>query len=325
MSTNEKNQLASIELLRGLTALVVALYHYSNYFLPPGALLRRLFAEGYLGVEAFFVISGLVIPLSFARKNYTWRMFGGQFKKRLLRIEPAYWASIGLMLLIDAFGAWYEQKPWPNFTGWNLFLHLFHANETLGEPWLRGIYWTLAIDWQFYLLACAAFAVFNRSEWYFRYPLYAVFAAAHWASPYPWLPYHLLSFGAGVLLFHYYRGYARAAEVAVVLPGLLLAHWYAFDVKHMLATAIPCALILFVGRIPAWGDRMGRISYSYYLTHVFSGWTLLNGLAMLTRDPVVLSIGVLVATWISIPFAQWFYRRVEEPSAISYRNTDKHR
>lgn len=304
----------SIDLLRGLTAIVVAFYHFSNFFLPKTNWLHRLFAEGYLGVEAFFVISGMVIPLSFAQKNYTIQQFKSVVTKRIIRIEPAYWASIVLMIFIDAFGGLYERGQLPNFNGFNLFLHIFHANAVFNETWLRGIYWTLAIDWQFYLVVCLAFPLFNRPEYWVRYPLYAVFLGGHWLGSYAWLPYHIVPFGAGVALFHFYRGYANRWELGAILAALLFAHFKAFNVEHCLATAISVGIILFVQQVGTVGKFLGKISYSYYLTHVFSGWTLLNGLAMLTKDPTILTIGVFVAVGLSIPFAKWFYDLVEAPT-----------
>jgi peptidoglycan/LPS O-acetylase OafA/YrhL len=273
-----------------------------------------VFAQGYLGVEAFFVISGMVIPLSFAQKNYDIRQFGTVFFKRVIRIEPAYWASIFLMLFIDVFGGLYERGQVPVFGGFNLFLHLFHANAVFNETWLRGIYWTLAIDWQFYLVACLAFPLFNRSEWWARYLLYAAILGAHWLSGYAWLPYHLVPFGAGVALFHFYRGYAGRWELAVILGALLFAHFKAFGYEHCLATAISVGIILFVKKVGSIGKFLGKISYSYYLTHVFSGWTLLNSLATFTKDPTITTIAVFAAVLVSIPFAQWFYNWVEAPT-----------
>jgi peptidoglycan/LPS O-acetylase OafA/YrhL len=304
----------AIDLLRGLTAIIVAFYHFSNYFLPSNNWLHIAFAQGYLGVEAFFVISGMVIPLSFAQKNYDIRQFGSVVLKRIIRIEPAYWASIGLMIFIDVFGSLYEHKGFPHFGIFNLFLHVFHANAVFNEAWLRGIYWTLAIDWQFYLVVCLAFSLFNRSEWWARYPLYAVFLSGHWFASYAWLPYHIVPFGAGVALFHFYRGYANRWELAVILVALLFAHFKAFGYEHCLATAVSVGIILFVKKAGSVGKFFGKISYSYYLTHVFSGWTLLNSLATFTKDPTLLTFAVFAAVLVSIPFAQWFYNWVEQPT-----------
>jgi peptidoglycan/LPS O-acetylase OafA/YrhL len=304
----------SIDLLRGLTAIVVAFYHFSDFFLPKTNWLHLAFGQGYLGVEAFFVISGMVIPLSFAQKNYDISQLKTVVLKRIIRIEPAYWASILLMIFIDVFGSLYEHRPLPSFTVSDFFLHVFHANAVFNQPWLRGIYWTLAIDWQFYIVLCLAFPLFNRPEWWARYPLYAVFLVAHWSAPYAWLPYHIVPFGAGVALFHFYRGYAHRWELAVILSALLFAHFKAFGYEHCLATALSVGIILFVKEVGSMGKALGKISYSYYLTHVFSGWTLLNSLATFTRDPTILTFAVFAAVGISIPFAQWFYNWVEAPT-----------
>lgn len=304
----------AIDLLRGLTAILVAFYHFSNYFLPKTNWLHIIFAQGYLGVEAFFVISGLVIPLSFAQKNYDIRQIRSVVLKRIIRIEPAYWASIFLMICIDVFGGLYERGQLPHFGIFNLFLHIFHANAVFHEAWLRGIYWTLAIDWQFYLVVCLTFPLFNRAEWWARYPLYAVFLSGHWLADYAWLLYHIVPFGAGVALFHFYRGYANRWELGVILGALLFSHFKAFGYEHCLATAISVAIILFVKEVGNIGKFLGKISYSYYLTHVFSGWTLLNSLATFTKDPTILTFAVFAAVAISIPFAQWFYNWVEEPT-----------
>ncbi len=306
--------LNSIDLLRGLTAITVALYHFTDYFLPATHWFHWAFAQGYLGVEAFFVISGLVIPLSFAQKKYTVGQFPAFFLKRAVRIEPAYWASIVLMLCIDAFGGWYREGHLPHFDGFNIFLHLFHANAIWHEPWLRGIYWTLAIDWQFYLVVCLTFWLFNRSERWARYPLYLIFALAHWYAPYEWLPYHLLPFGAGVALFHFYRGYMGRWELGVVLLALLFAHFKAFGYEHLVASTLSCAIILFIKQVGSAAQFMGKISYSFYLTHVFSGWTLLNSLKTYTQDPTIMTFAIFAALLVSVWFASWFYDRVEQPT-----------
>jgi peptidoglycan/LPS O-acetylase OafA/YrhL len=49
----------SLQILRGIAALLVLGYHYSHYLKPviPGADLGyRLFAGGYAGVDVFFII-----------------------------------------------------------------------------------------------------------------------------------------------------------------------------------------------------------------------------------------------------------------------------
>lgn len=49
----QKKHLYSIDMLRGLVALLVCLYHFTEGFLPQEHPLRFIFSRGYLGVEIF--------------------------------------------------------------------------------------------------------------------------------------------------------------------------------------------------------------------------------------------------------------------------------
>ena len=324
MATQQKQHFHSIDLLRGLAALTVAFYHYTDFFLAKTHPLSIFCHYGYLGVEAFFVISGMVIPYSLSLKGYTIRQFGRQFVSRIIRIEPAYWASIVLMLMKDASVWFVKADRWIQLDYYNLFLHVFHINAIMHEPWLRGIYWTLAIDWQFYLVLLLFFALFNRREWWIRYPIYALFAFGHWYFPYEWLPYHVASFCAGYILFQYYRGYIGQKELAIILPAMLLMHYRGFDMTHCLATAIPCAIILFINKEWNWSKFIGKTSYSFYLTHVVTGWLLLDGAAEIAgENGWFMGTAIFVAVAFSLLFSKYFYDWVEEPTIQWGKNWHK--
>lgn len=324
MASQQKQHFHSIDLLRGLAALTVAFYHYTDFFLAKTHPLSIFCHYGYLGVEAFFVISGMVIPYSLSLKGYTIRQFGRQFVSRIIRIEPAYWASIVLMLMKDASVWFVKADKWIELDFYNLFLHVFHFNAIMHEPWLRGIYWTLAIDWQFYIVLLLFFALFNRREWWIRYPIYALFAFGHWYFPYEWLPYHVASFGAGYILFQYYRGYIGQKELAIILPAMLLMHYRGFDMTHCLATAIPCAIILFINKEWNWSKFIGKTSYSFYLTHVVTGWLLLDGAAEIAgENGWFMGTAIFVAVAFSLLFSKYFYDWVEEPTIQWGKNWHK--
>ena len=304
----------SVDLLRGLAAITVGFYHFTNGFLPPTAWLHTLFSHGYLAVEAFFVMSGMIIPLSFAQKGYTISQFKNAFLKRIVRIEPAYWASIVLFIAQDIITNFDRLHTITYFSFSNFFLHIFHANAIFHEPWLRDIYWTLALDWQFYLLLCVSFSLINRREWWVRYPIYALFAFAHSYTSNEWLPYNAIPFGVGLVLFHYYRGYIQKLELGFILSALLFMHFKTFGYEHLLATAISCSIILFIKRVGSIGKFLGKISYSFYLTHLLTGWPLLSGLILLTKNTNCLTIGIFISIGVSVYGAKWFYDLVEKPT-----------
>ena len=78
----KKNYLDYIQLLRGLSVLLVFLFHTDLNF----------FSNGFLGVDVFFVISGYVITKIlkerfFYNRKYFFKEF---YIRRILRIVPIY-------------------------------------------------------------------------------------------------------------------------------------------------------------------------------------------------------------------------------------------
>jgi peptidoglycan/LPS O-acetylase OafA/YrhL len=315
VATQTKHHFSSIDLLRGMAALTVAFYHYTGYFLPTTHPLNFMFARGYIGVQTFFVISGLVIPYSLAQKDYSIRQIGTQFVSRALRIEGAYWASIILVMLIDKRILFSLPQYWQGLGWYSTFLHFFHLNAIMHEPWLREIYWTLAIDWQFYLCALLTFPILNRSEWWVRYPLYVLFALRFWGTPFAWLPYHLSAFGSGIMLFHYYRGYMGKIELAITLIAMLAWHHRYIEFPLLAGTALPVLIILFVKADWAWTRFIGKTSYSFYLTHIMGGWIVMEAAAMIDKtNGWFMGAMVFVAIGVSLVFANYFYKWIEEPT-----------
>lgn len=90
------NRAVGIDGLRGIVALIIALFHFERYF-PFGN--YRVFATGYLGVEFFFVLSGFLLSLGYDNKIKT-----GQFlikdtiRKRMIRLYPPYFVATFLLI-----------------------------------------------------------------------------------------------------------------------------------------------------------------------------------------------------------------------------------
>jgi peptidoglycan/LPS O-acetylase OafA/YrhL len=311
----------SIDALRGFAALAVCLYHLTNGFLHPTNWLRIINEYGYLGVDAFFVISGFVVPYSFAQKNYTLVQFSSFFKKRFIRIEPAYWVSMAIIIVKDCLARLVEDYRFFEFPPWTIksvLLHFIHANDIFHENWLVTPYWTLAIDWQFYIFIALIFFIVNRPEWWVRYPLYALIIASKWwfytEASKPWLPYFGLIFLPGIIYFHYKRGYIKQWECY----GLWLVSYYFIYLKmgpnHFWAILFSCALIEFFNKKYAITAFFGKISYSMYLTHIFAGWWFCVVAMHILQDEWFTTIVVVVGVVLSIYFAKLFYDKVEAPT-----------
>lgn len=97
MTNSQHAKLESIQVIRGIAAILVLLFHASylvQYRL--GYNLTPYFWFGYSGVDIFFVLSGFII--FYTTSNHTTR--STFFLRRLLRIYPMYWMAIFLVLVI---------------------------------------------------------------------------------------------------------------------------------------------------------------------------------------------------------------------------------
>ncbi len=97
------------------------------------------------GVQLFFVLSGFLLCLPYVRAMQfglpfpsTWAFY----KRRALRILPAYWATLAVMALL-------ESVKWRGFLFHVLLLHNVKNKHFYS---INVAFWTLAIEWQFYLL-----------------------------------------------------------------------------------------------------------------------------------------------------------------------------
>lgn len=164
----------NLQIARGLAALSVFLFHIKGILAEGFPALARLVQFGDLGVPLFFVISGYVITAS-AQATITKRSSAHQFmKRRFLRIYPPFWCSVGVIVALPfALEALSVLKtgsfavPSPRYLaldawGWLQLLTLtkIFAGGGLGLyrefELVNIVYWTLAIEFQFYLVVYLA-------------------------------------------------------------------------------------------------------------------------------------------------------------------------
>ena len=147
-----------IEGLRAVAVLLVVLYHSGDLHL----------VGGFVGVDAFFVISGFVITGVLLRKSTSTGkpQLLAFYSHRVLRIVPMATVVIASAMVAErvVFGAATAAK-WADGAKWAA---LFSAN--IRPTFLLGTYWSLAVEEQFYLVYPALLlllAVFGR-RWTFR-------------------------------------------------------------------------------------------------------------------------------------------------------------
>lgn len=145
-----KNKIYSIQILRGVAALLVVLYHIlmtEDKFSGSNKLLPDFFEIGKTGVDLFFVISGFILAVI----TYdTWGS-GNSFKfilKRFSRIYPTYWFYLLIALSV------YLVQPRLVYSSqhseFNFFTSLFLIPNK--KPPLILAAWTLVYEVYFYVL-----------------------------------------------------------------------------------------------------------------------------------------------------------------------------
>lgn len=147
--------LPNIQVLRGLAAMMVVVYHASGNAARWGA--GSQWQAGQAGVDVFFVISGLVMAIS-ARKaeNRNWRHFA---LRRIERIVPMYWLATSVKLAAVLAGALLvgSRVDWVHALCSYLFIP--HRWATGGVYPLLYVGWTLNFEMFFYLLFSIALAL----------------------------------------------------------------------------------------------------------------------------------------------------------------------
>jgi peptidoglycan/LPS O-acetylase OafA/YrhL len=142
--------------LKGAQGQVSAIDPSADPFRTP---LGWLVSHGFLGVQLFFVISGFVVTLPFARARLLGERrpsIGRYYLKRVTRIEPPYIIALcsylaGVLVLAP------ENARFADYLAGLVYLRTALFGN---EPWAFFISWSLEIEVQFYLLAPLFAAVF---------------------------------------------------------------------------------------------------------------------------------------------------------------------
>ncbi|MGJ4892955.1 acyltransferase family protein [Bradyrhizobium sp. HKCCYLRH3099] len=148
-------RIAFIDTLRGTAAMCVLLQHVVDRLIVANvsgheawqSVFVSLFDAGRLGVGAFFIVSGYVVPFSIRPPMALQTFAVGRF----FRLYPAYWVSV---LFAYAVLTWYKHLNVPPS---HLIANATMLEMAMGVPVLLGPYWTLIIELAFYGLCMALY------------------------------------------------------------------------------------------------------------------------------------------------------------------------
>ena len=141
--------------LRGIAALCVAAYHFSNSFtkLNKGELVH--ISSGYMAVDLFFILSGFVLAYNYRPKfanGFSARDYRDFMIKRIARIYPAYIGISALLAAKAALGS-SEVPVVANFKAWDWIGNLLMLTGWgLDFKPILGVSWSASAELACYIL-----------------------------------------------------------------------------------------------------------------------------------------------------------------------------
>ena len=326
----------SINLLRGVAAFLVVCEHIVGR--TPYAIFNQYFGWldnlGIYGVIIFFVISGFILPYSLGDK-YQLRGYGQFLLRRFVRIQPVYFVSIAVSITFTAILTRIAPNAIPFVIDFKiLLLHSLYLIPFTQEPWLQGVYWTLAIEFQFYIVIGILYPWFRsisaKSVIYLcLIPISLSLIAFSYSfveslQLVKYLPY----FSLGIFCsLQYKRKISKTLLIAVIFVLSTILLILGTNIYELFVGATTFFIILLWRSNPFANNPLGRlilffstISYSWYATHqtfAGAGESLAKFILKLNSFPSQLLIVNLVPIFIflvSIVFAYIIHLLVEIPS-----------
>lgn len=306
-------------MMRGIAAFMVAYFHIARgngSFLDHDSFFFKLGAYGWAGVQIFFVISGFIV---------TYAMFYGGYKlsrvhrfvaKRLIRLEPPYIISIILVLLlmyVSTLSPYYRGQPFNPDWG-NVLGHLGYMNAFTGDTWLQDVYWSLAIEFEFYLGLALLFPILMSKNPVVRYlTMAALLAMAYIPTGHAHVFQYLPFFCMGIFYSMYLVKQLDKVPFFLFMIAATVICYLQFD-KILTGLGISTILVIaFLKHVPKPLAFLGHISYSLYLLHIPLGGRIINISQVLVKNQDLRVVIVWVALVVCIIASYFFYRWVEKP------------
>ncbi|MDX6040417.1 acyltransferase family protein [Scandinavium lactucae] len=312
--------LLSIQLLRGLAALLVVLHHIAFKEKVYGVNGLEWLHIGASGVDLFFIISGFIMCYATHNKEMSFSKF---IFLRFERIIPLYWLFTTLALFVFIM---YPHLV--NSSGGHTSVINSYFLIPTSDKYLVQNGWTLSYEFYYYIIF--SFFIFLTKNRFVRYlgivltlfglaTIGQLFVAHNTLIKFIFSDW-LYEFAMGVVSFYLFAKYKLEKKtglilicVGVVLLGYKNNHMYLLSsMPGALSVGLPMWLI-FHGflALEEWlgkgnniylkvGVLLGYSSYSLYLVHPF----ILSPVAMILKKihlniPYVFSVGLLVPAIIS--------------------------
>lgn len=308
-----------INSLRGLASLLVCVFHLVclpiNFL--ENTIIYQLAPLGRYGVQIFFVITGIVIPMLLINGNYKYSLFGRFILKRIIRIEPPYLFTILSSIVFILFRNQSLSKIPQNIPSTqSLLLHIGYLIPFIkGEKWFIIVFWTMAVEFQYYIIVSLLFPLLiarklvTRIVSYFViFSLSVTFTSGEFAIS--WMPVFMI----GIIYVSFLFVKVNKLELWIVLCTSFCFSAFLHGFSIALIAIITLAVVhFFYNYKSSIGNFFGRISYSLYLTHTVFGTAAINFFVPYISSLSVKFLVVLLGFAVSVVTAYFFNVLIEQP------------
>ncbi|MBY8873143.1 acyltransferase [Micromonospora sp. PLK6-60] len=304
-ATLPQRRMHEIDLLRFIAALMVVVLHLSSggvlghTTLDYSDSVGQLGRYGYLGVDLFFMISGMVVFMSLWGRTPIAFLIS-----RISRLYPAFWAGVTITSLVLLYGA----VNLPRVTVGQYLANLTMFAQPLGVPNVEGVYWTLWAEWRFYflLVVFSVIGITLRRTYAFLWGWLAATLLVEFL-PLPYRIGHALELAIQPVYSHYFiagmalylvRRHGFTANLAMLLVGaygnalyqgvrhadersrLYLLHLNPLIITMTISTIFLVMTLVATGKLARLNSRrlkpVGDLTYPLYLVHGTVGYAVLN-------------------------------------------------
>jgi peptidoglycan/LPS O-acetylase OafA/YrhL len=297
----KQHRLFLLDILRGLAAFSVVVWHYQNFFyISPGVhssdfspvnqpfytFLYPFYEKGYFAAFLFFVLSGYIFFRLYSEKVYKKTISPYQFF--ILRFSRLYPLHLATLLIVTVLQVVSINKLGNNFIyGSNDWKH-FLLNLPLASWWgfqedlsFNAPVWTVSVG----ILLYAIFFLYTRFDKLSLIKTILIMFSIYLISkPFPhvvWVPLYCFFAGGGAFLVGRsiemkFRSKASKLAVATSILGASLLFYFVTQGRYLvlLGAIFPSTIVLLSTIQSIWAPAgkhfrlMGDLSYSTYLIHI---------------------------------------------------------
>jgi len=320
---SKSNRLLEFDVLRGIAALLVVMYHYTTHY---DEIYRHsqevlvYFPFGHYGVELFFMISGFVIFMTLERSKRSLDFVVGRFA----RLYPAYWTAVIVTFTITTIAGLPVYQ-----VGWrDALVNLTMLEGFLDVPFVDGAYWTLGRELVFYTIMFVLYRARLLKHidtitigWLLLIVVSIVLEkqavlVLDQKIQTLLLLQHACQFIAGMMFYKIYKEGFSLKRYTIITACALV---YALD-HTLLETSLFILFILIFdlilrGRLAFINCTplifMGTISYSLYLVHQNIGYVIIRTLYKFGINP---NTSIFIALVLSLLLASTITFLIEQPA-----------